>query len=162
MIMMMIMIMETWLCNSGMWTWCKTCGETSVNCTRIFAMYVFRGTLFIWRHTSLYHWDYFVWQEAAQPQPLFQLAMIWCKPILFQCITVNIMFLCITFKEVTGRVLLWLEDTSHLTDAVCCTSEYCKLTEPIGCDWWQFSQHNVPMLTLWHRNFLLNFSTLCI
>jgi len=60
--------------------------------------------------------------------------MMWYQPILFQCITVNIMFLLITFKEVTGHVLLWLADTSHLTDAVFCTSEYYKLIEPMGCD----------------------------
>jgi hypothetical protein len=75
-----------------------------------------------------------VTQEAAQPEALFQLAMMWCQPILFQCHTVNIMFLLITFKEVTGRVLLWHEDTSQLTDAVFCTSEYCRLIEPMGCD----------------------------
>jgi hypothetical protein len=60
--------------------------------------------------------------------------MMWCQPILFQCVTVNIMFLLITFKEVTGYVLLWLEDTAHLTDAVFCTSECCKLIDPMGRD----------------------------
>jgi hypothetical protein len=134
------------LCNWGMWTWCKMWRETSVNCIHIFDMCACRGTLFVWQPTSLYHWDCFVWQEVTQPQALFQLAMIWCQPISFQCIAVNIMFLLITFKEVTGRVLLWLEDTSHLTDAVCCTSEYCVLNEPMGCDWRQFRQNDVPII----------------
>jgi hypothetical protein len=44
--------------------------------------------------------------SAAQTHPLFHLAMIWCQPILFKCITVNVMFLLITFKEVTGHVVL--------------------------------------------------------